>query len=34
MLIEDDPTCMCSTSEAWLWQHGDEAVAALESNNF
>ena len=35
LLIEDDPTGTCSTSEAWWRQHGDEAVAALEaySNN-
>ena len=32
--IEDDPTGMCSTSEAWWRQHGDEVVTALESNNF
>ena len=33
MLIENDSTGMCSTSEQWWWQHGDEAVAALEVHN-
>ena len=31
LLIEDDPTGTCCTSEAWWRQHGDEAVAALEA---